>query len=256
MKNQYDNIETAVTYDRSAKIKQDGLERAAAMQLASGMKVLDIGSGPGVLAIPLAKRGCQVTAVEPSEAMRSLLQKHMEEQQIHIRILPYTWETVPEGELEQYDLVIASYSLFMPDFRAAALKMNQHSRGRVELYWFAGETSWERDRRKLCERLKRTEEVMHHRKIDEFYQILYTMGIYPNITMLHGTSFDREYSSFEEAVRDMKKRYDIADVEMPVLRAYLEECLEKREEIWYYKDLTHYAKLSWNAVRIQHEEEP
>ena len=43
-----------------------GRERVAGMALSPEMKVLDIGSGPGILALPMAKRVEAVTVVEPS----------------------------------------------------------------------------------------------------------------------------------------------------------------------------------------------
>jgi len=51
-------------------------ERLAPMDIRPGDKVLDIGAGPGTLAIPLAKKGCKVTAVEPSDAMRKAFFEH------------------------------------------------------------------------------------------------------------------------------------------------------------------------------------
>lgn len=203
MGNQYDSREASEAYDRSEKIRKDGIARAESMNLATGTKVLDIGSGPGVLALPLARLGCRVTAME--------------------------------------------------DFGAAVRKMNRHSRGKVELYWFAGETSWERDRRLLsCEPGKDSGEKVG-RKIDTLYQILYDMGIYADITMLTDTSFDREYDSFRAAVEDMQKRYKITDAELPVLERYLERRLKKQGNLWYYRDLTHYAKLSWNVPEREEE---
>ncbi len=40
-----------------------------------GKRILDIGSGPGVLAIPLAEAGARVTAVDPSSAMLKILRE-------------------------------------------------------------------------------------------------------------------------------------------------------------------------------------
>lgn len=249
MKNQYEDREAARRYDSSVRIWEDGRKRAGEMAVTPGMSVLDIGSGPGILSLPLARRGCRVTAAEPSGAMRELLCRHMEEEQMtEIKILPYTWEELPEELLETYDLILASYSLMMPDFEEAVRKMNRHAGGRVELYWFAGETSWERDRRILEERLGRETRKGQAPKIDSFYQTLCRMGIYSDITMLSGTSFDREYLDFERAVQDMKMRYEISDGEERELRSYLEERLERRGEIWYYRDLTRYGRISWNVM--------
>lgn len=256
MRNQYDNLEKAAAYDRSARIWEDGRERAAGMALSSGMKVLDIGGGPGILALPIAKRVQEVTVVEPSAAMCDLLRSHMQEEGIrNIRILPFLWEAVPEEELEEYELVIASYSLNMPDFLEAALKMDRHSRGEVWLYWFAGETSWERDKRILRARLGDPTPVSCHPKIDVFYNLLYQAGIYCEIKMLYGTSFDREYETFEQAVEDHRKRNELTQQELPTLTAYLMERLEARNGGWYYRDLTHYVRMSWRAgQRLQEKD--
>lgn len=248
MKNQYDNIEKAAAYDRSVRIWEDGKERVAGMALSSEMKVLDIGGGPGILALPMAKQVQEVTVVEPSAAMCDLLRKHMKEEGANnIRIIPSLWEEVPEEELEEYDLIVASYSLNMPDFLEAALKMDRHSRGEVWLYWFAGETSWEQDKRILSARLGDPTPVSCHRKIDTFYNILYKAGIYCDINMLHGTSFDREYKTFEEAVEDHRKRHGLTEDALSTLTAYLMERLESRDGTWYYRDLTHYVRMSWRA---------
>ncbi len=250
MANQYDNYERAAAYDGSFKIWEDGESRVSNMQIKPGMRVLDIGSGPGILSLPLAKRGCEVTAIEPSKAMRQLLEKHIQEEHLStITILPYTWEETPEELLETYDLIFLSYSLMMEDFQEAIHKVNRHACGTVELYWFAGETSWERDRRILSERLNKKETLSPHRKIDFFYQTLYQMGIYCNITMLSDTSFDREYADFEAACHDMQKRYEISPEDCPVLKTYLKERLEKKDGLWHYQDLTHYAKISWSVQK-------
>lgn len=255
MGNKYDNMEAAISYDRSLKIAEDGKKRVAGMQLSPEMKVLDIGSGPGILSLPLAKRVREVTVVEPSEAMRILLKKHMEEENItNIRILPYLWEEVPEEELETYDLVIASYSLNMPDFKEAVLKMNRHSCKEVMLYWFAGETSWERDARILKERIGDLMPVKQHRKVDVLYHILYQAGIYCDITVLKDTSFDREYETFELAVTDMKKRYEITERDLPVLVSYMKERLEQTDFGWCYQDRTHYVRINWKAVQNLQEQ--
>ena len=47
-----------------------------AMQIPPGSTVLDIGTGPGTLAVPLALAGCDVTVVEPSAGMRAAMREY------------------------------------------------------------------------------------------------------------------------------------------------------------------------------------
>lgn len=79
-----------------------------------GWKVLDIGAGSGVLSLPLAERGCILTAIEPSSAMRMLLEKEISRKKIKsINIDPRSWESIPLNEINKYDLIVASNSLHL-----------------------------------------------------------------------------------------------------------------------------------------------
>jgi SAM-dependent methyltransferase len=78
-------------------------------------RVLDIGAGNGVLSKPLARMGCEVTALEPSSAMRNLLREDSHGDQAHdgMRIDGRRWETVPCEAFQCYDLVLACNSLHL-----------------------------------------------------------------------------------------------------------------------------------------------
>lgn len=83
-----------------------------------GWKVLDIGSGNGVLTLPLCAIGCEVTALEPSIGMRNLLfaeafARGMDWLQVDAR----TWEQVPLHSYRDLDLIMACNSLHLTEQR-------------------------------------------------------------------------------------------------------------------------------------------
>ena len=86
------------------------LQRSGALQ--AGIRVLDIGAGPGNYAVLLAPRVEEVVAVEPAASMTEILKQRITKQKIgNIRIKQQTWEEVSlaaEGWQEAFDLVFAS----------------------------------------------------------------------------------------------------------------------------------------------------
>lgn len=93
-------------------------------------RVLDIGAGPGTLAIPFAQKAAYVTAVEPAEGMCGVMKEKMAEFGVsNISIVQKRWEDVDVfSDLSApYDVVIASFSLGMQDIRSAIEKMVQAS---------------------------------------------------------------------------------------------------------------------------------
>ena len=193
-------------------------------------RVLDIGAGPGTLAIPFAGKVAHVTAVEPAEGMCSVLKEKMAEfGRENIDIVQKRWEDVDVARDLQppYDVVIASFSLGMADIRAAIEKMMQASSRYIYLYHFAGPTSWDRQWQELWQKL-------HNRayqpgpKSDVLYNVLYQMGIYPNVSAFR-LEHNQPYASLDEAVLALAPQAQAESEEQKaVLREYLQGAL--REE--------------------------
>ncbi len=59
--------------------------------IAPGETVLDIGAGGGRFAVPLAKKGCRVVAIEPSEAMRRTLAAAADEAGVAVEVHGVRW---------------------------------------------------------------------------------------------------------------------------------------------------------------------
>ncbi len=218
-------------------------------------RVLDIGAGPGNLAVPMAKRVQSVTTIEPSAGMNAVMKGCIERQKVK-NIIPIekTWEAVdPDLDLTPpYDLVIASMSLGMRDIREAIEKMNQVCRGEVTLFWHAGIPGWEDMPKTLWPQLFGTK---YHGgpKSDLLFQVLYQMGIYPQIEVFP-SHFHEVFVSMDAALTFYCKRFDqIQPVHHPMIQSYLEEKCVKTQE-GFVHGFDHIAmKFSWKSKGAFHE---
>lgn len=244
--NPYDNMTSAARYDSAEGIRKDGILRAAALQIAPWETVLDIGSGPGTLALPLARRVRAVTAVEPSGAMRELLRRHCsEEKQNNIRVIAKRWEEVSEAEAGEHDVVIASYSLMMPDIVPALEKMEHLARRKIYLYWFSGLATWEKVRMDLAP-LAGKKDFVPQPKSDLLYGVLCEMGISPDVRSLSGTSFCYDYPNAEAAIENLRSRVGVTDrAHDALLWNYIQTNYQPVGGGWRFTDRTHYVELSW-----------
>ena len=95
--------------------------------------VLDVGSGPGTLTLPLARRVKKVTAMDYSSQMLAILKQQAEnEKLVNIETVEAAWEDDwQEIGIKPHDAVIASRSLAVDDLAAALLKMNQWAKRAV-----------------------------------------------------------------------------------------------------------------------------
>ncbi len=180
--------ENAERYDSTSRSEYD--ERIVTtingLEITKESTVLDIGAGPGTLAIPLAPHVKVITAVEPGEGMAAIMNERMIKDSItNFTIIRKRWEDIiPASDLfGQYDVVIASLSLTMEDIRLALRKMDAVSRGSVYLFWFVDMPFWERMYSDLWEPLHGLP-YNPGPKADCLFGVLYQMGIYANVEML------------------------------------------------------------------------
>jgi len=119
---------------RAGSFKDRTRDRSYINQFISLMKpqknwrVLDVGSGPGTLALPLAALVSQVTALDFSEKMLSVLRDHATEDNItNINTLQLAWEDNWEQDIISHSVAIASRSLNLPFLRAALEKLSRYA---------------------------------------------------------------------------------------------------------------------------------
>ncbi len=217
----WESRESAIKFWNMSKENSHRVERTiAGTDFAPESRVLDIGSGPGTLAIPFAQRVAGVTAVEPAEGMVSVLKEKMAEEGVsNIDVVQKRWEDVSVADdLDPpYDVVIASFSLGMPDIRAAIEKMIAASApgGHIYLYHFAGETHWDRDCRDLWPRLH-GKEYTPGPKADVLYNVLYQMGIYPSMSTFQ-LQHSQRFANKGEAMEHFRSQYHISTAEQEAI---------------------------------------
>jgi SAM-dependent methyltransferase len=195
-------------------------------QVRPESRVLDIGAGPGNIAIPIARIAEQLTAVEPAPGMAAVFQDQLSMENIdNIQLINKKWDDVDTEELRPpYDLSFASFSMGMIDLKASIEKMMEVTLGTIVIFWHAGIQSWDRESMELWP-------LLHGKpyypvpESNIIFNLLYSMGIYPDIKVLrHNRKI--VYDSFETALEAYAGRYDAKDPEKRrVLEKYLKDKL-------------------------------
>ena len=221
----WDRRENAERYRTGSKGEYDPRVRmtVAGLDITFRSRVLDIGAGPGTLAIPLAPLVREITAVEPGKGMVDLLYEEMEREGINnITCVQKRWEDVdPTRDLAApYDIVLSSLALTMEDLQASLRKMDVVSSQYVYIYWFADPPFWERMYIDLWPDLHG--ETYHPGpKADCLFNLLYQMGILANVEML---PLDKVYrfATKKEMVAFFKNRFGVTTAaQQRVLDRYL-----------------------------------
>ena len=230
-------------------IKQSNREAMimSRLEIEPDYTVLDIGAGPGTVAIPLAKIVKGVTAVEPSEGMLARLKENASKEHLaNVTYINKKWEDVGIGEdmeEREHDIVIASYSLVMKDIKTTLLKMNDAAKRSVYIFAGAG-------RKKAGSSFWAT---FHKGKPSPdyifLYNILYQLGIYANVEIMN-SNYDMQFRDLDAAVQHYIQHFkgwmDISSGDNEEkLRAYLSDNLVEEDGMLALKQKLKTAMIWW-----------
>jgi len=207
--------------------------------------VLDMGCGAGTLALPLSSKVKHVTAVDFSEKMIEILRAEADRRGINnIETINASWtDNWAESGIGTYDVAVASRSLAVDDVRSAIIRLDNAARRRVIISTVTGDGPFDR---KIFEAVGR--ERAENIDYIYYYNLLYQMGIFANITFIVEDN-DKTFESHAEACESMRWMFqEMTRGEDALLRKYMALHLVKENGrlTLDYKRTSKWAVIWWD----------
>ncbi|HTU58346.1 MAG TPA: methyltransferase domain-containing protein, partial [Polyangiales bacterium] len=114
----------ADVYDARPAYPQTLIDALCALAASTGPRVLDVGAGIGHLALPLAARGLQVTAIDPAEAMLQRLRAACSARGVNVDVRHAKAEALP-FDSGAFDLVVIADALHFIDSELCARELQR-----------------------------------------------------------------------------------------------------------------------------------
>ncbi|MCL2642656.1 MAG: class I SAM-dependent methyltransferase [Candidatus Bathyarchaeota archaeon] len=208
------------------------------LSLSSELTVLDIGAGTGRLTLPIAKHVKHITALEPSETMLTTLKNTAQKQQtFNISYINKSLEELTTTSY--YDLIVASFSLFMFDIKRALMKIDTLATKGV--YFFMSASPW------MDEGVQKAINgpLSYWSDFIFIYNILYSLGISANVA-IHDYELKQSYDDFELAVLKLAQINNVSPKKKTALQDYLRiNLVEDNGKLWYNRKRK-MATIWWN----------
>lgn len=208
-------------------------------------QILDIGCGPGTLAVPLARRVASVTALDFSEVMLDLLKERCKQEGVtNVTPVLASWEDDWKSlGIGAHDMAIASRSLMDGDLQKTVDKLNRYSKQQACITFIAGDGPFDR---RIFEAAGRP----FHPRPDYIYlvNLLHQMGIYASLSFTVHPDY-RTYADHEDAI--VASRWMLEPMtaqEKDRLMSWLKRNLVYKEGEWALPDkrIVRWAVIWWD----------
>jgi len=213
------------------------------LHLEPGWSVLDVGAGMGALAVPLAKQGYAVTAVDHSPAMLKVLAAKAARQKLNIHTIELDWARARIGtDFDPHDVVLVSRSLPSGDDIVNCLRLiARAARHACYITWKAASTN--RLEMGLCDLLG-----IPYAPLPEYtvlYNLLYSLGIYASVEIFYIDGLARYHSLEDAFFQLMRSRVVDSDTQARVM-SYLAANLLYHEGVYCHEKGTAWALIYWD----------
>jgi SAM-dependent methyltransferase len=183
----------SASFARSTRTRADEFLNVLDPYVSRSKTLIDVGAGAGRHAAPLAEKVEWVTAVEPSDGMRSRIPV-----KDNMTIVASTWE---DAEVARADLVICSHVLYgVADPEPFITKLERCARERV--FILLRESDLPHPAAAIRRRLH-GESGPRMPRFSDLFMLLMQVGIAPDVKFLRYPSVNR-YANLEEALVDTR----------------------------------------------------
>jgi len=230
--------DNAAFYDQMAKMEAIfTLNQINCFDTDPSDTVLDVGCGPGRIAVPMARRAKSVTAMDSSSKMLEYCLKNAEEAGLTNVVGKYLdfHEAELGKNLEQHDIVICSRSAGFSDI----MKLSTFARKYVVLVSWSNNApcipmivgflfeGTEDEGEEKCNFKFHWDRRLG---VNLLYNRVYDMGFNPNLNIVED-GFTKDYNSREEAYADLRRlRPKMSEDKMPILKRNIDKFLTENPD--------------------------
>jgi SAM-dependent methyltransferase len=212
------------------------------IEVKPGWTVLDIGCGPGTLAIPLAHKAKSVTGLDISTEMLKRLTANAEKIGLdNIKPMNSAWQDAfNDGMVGGHDVVVASRSLMSGDMKSALSYIVTIARQAAYITFPIVHLPFDFEVYAAIGRNKKK-----HPPYIYILNMLYQMGINANLEVLY-SKVNTQFPSVEQAMEDIQWRTDpFTPAEKTKLRRFMEKKFAEQKSA---PPFTHEGKSQWALV--------
>ncbi|MBN1191974.1 MAG: class I SAM-dependent methyltransferase [Dehalococcoidales bacterium] len=209
--------------------------------------VLDIGSGPGTLSIPLAKKSHSITALDISSQMLKNLKKNADKCGLNnIRYFNSSWQDAfAEKLVGEHDVIVASRSLMHGNMKDALSSIAALSRQAAYLTFPVIHLpfDWE-----VYQAIGRNGKK--HPSYIYLYNMLYQMGIIANVEILY-SRIKVQFSGIQDAIDRLQWRTEpFTTDEKSRLVKFLEKKFDEQKgsTVFIHEGFSRWALIWWKTV--------